>query len=151
MGSGTVLGVGTVAVRSLLAADAVLMAAVGSRLYPNADGDRPERDAYPYASVESSSELSMNTMGQPNALKWGSIASIWVRLGSLSRSEAEIASLLNLVKADLDGQKLSLSGYGAGHAILEFAGLQIIEDTMGGRKVREWLVSFDLTAHQEAA
>jgi len=149
MASSSVLGVGTVAVRALLAADAALMAAIGSRLYPNPADPPQSGGGQPYVSVESVSELPFNTMGEPNALKWGSLGGINVRISSLSRSEAEIASLLVLVKADLDGKALTLSGYGS--AIIEFVAVRTLEDWIGGVKAREWVVEFELTAHQGAA
>jgi hypothetical protein len=113
MASASALLVGMPAVRALLAADSTFMSRIGARLYPNSSGDRPQTAAYPYAQVESSSELPFNTMGDPTALKYGSFARIQIRLGSQWRSEAQVAQLVDDVKRILDGQPITLSGYGS--------------------------------------
>lgn len=149
MAAGSALYAGTVALRAVLAANAAFMASIGDRLYPNANGDPPDGGgAQPYASIESAGETPDNTMGETADQKWGSLATIHVRLSSLSRSEAEIQQILNLLLAATQGQAVSLSGYGS--ATVEFAGLTPLTDVVGGRKVREWIVAFEVTAHQGA-
>lgn len=149
MASDSALYAGTIAVRALLAANTAFMTAIGSRLYPNTNGDPPDGGgAQPYASIESAGETPYNTMGATADAKWGSIATIHLRLSSLSRSEAEIQQIAGLAKAALEGQDVTVSGYGS--ASLEFAGLTPLLDTVGGRKVREWILAFELTAHQGA-
>jgi hypothetical protein len=148
MASASALLVGMPAVRALLAADSTFMSRIGARLYPNSSGDRPQTAAYPYAQVESSSELPLNTMGDPAGLKWGSFARIQIRLGSQWRSEAQVTQLVDDVKRILDGQPITLSGYGS--AGLTFETLVKLDDSEAGVVTREWIVEFELTAHQGA-
>jgi hypothetical protein len=125
------------------------MAAIGNRLFPDADGDPVDRTVQPYAVVESLGETPFNTMGTQSALKWGGEATIGIRLKSLSRSEAEIAQLVGYVRAALPDGSITVSGYGS--AWLTYLVTDTPEDFIAGRKVREWIVQYQVTAHQEAA
>ena len=145
MASNSVLAPGVTAVRALLAANATFMASIQD-LYPNTNGDPVDGSAQPYASVEAAGEVPFNTMGDTSGLKWGGVGTIHLRLSSLSRSDAEIATIAGLARAALEGQAITVSGFGS--AILEFTGLNPMADLIAGRKTREWVLTFELTAHQ---
>lgn len=123
------------------------MSRIGQRLYPNGSGDRPQTSAYPYAQIESGDESPFNTMGEPTDTKWGSIAQLTIRCASQSRSEGDVAQIASDVRRVLDGAAFSLSGYGS--ASLDFVQtLPLPADAEAGIVTREWLVIYEITAHQ---
>lgn len=146
MASTLALGPCCTAVAGLLAANSPLMTKVGSRIYGGASGDIPQRPQTPFVSVESSGELPFNTMGPVDALKWGSDTTVAVRVSSKYRSEKEVRTLTDLVKQTLDGQPISVPGYG--RASVLFLSVQFLEDFSTGEKVREWVSLYSVLVHQ---
>lgn len=102
----------------------------------------------PYVVVESAFERPFNTMGGPDLLKWGSIASLRVRVVSQYRGDAEAHQLLGIVKQRLDGQPLTVAGYGS--VIVEFVAATLLKDTIAGVSTRELVGEFDVTVHQSS-
>jgi hypothetical protein len=100
----------------------------------------------PYLVVESGSERAFNTMGGPALLKWGSETTIRVRVVSQYRGDAEASSVLSLAKQRLDGQPLTVPGYGS--ASVDFVAATLLKDTIGGVTTRELVGDFDVTVHQ---
>lgn len=147
MASTLALGPVTTAVLSALRATVALTTYVGLRVYPDSNGDAPQKATLPYVQVEGQGETPFNTMGAGvSALKWGSIAQIGVRVFSNSRSEAQATSIASIVKGALDGQVLVVSGYAS--VDVSFASIVPLQDFEAGVIMREWLVLFDVTVHQ---
>jgi hypothetical protein len=146
MASTLALGPCITAILAVLRADNTLAAQVSTRIYPNTQGDVPQRPTFPYVSVESGDELPFNTMGPVNAAKWGSTATVQVRVASQTRSEVQVRNILAIVKAALDGVELVITGYG--HAIPLFQRLAPLTNEEAGVVTREWVADFDVTVHQ---
>jgi hypothetical protein len=147
MASTMALGPAITATRAALVASVSLTGYVGARVYPDSEGDAPQKPRYPYVQVESGGETPFNTMGAGvDALKWGSVARVNVRVGSDSRSDAQVNTVSGLVKQALDGQTLTVSGYA--HATAEFVDVTPMRDFVGGQTIREWVLAFDVTVHQ---
>ncbi len=147
MASTLALGPVTTAVLAALRATIALTTYVGARVYPDSNGDAPQKPTYPYVAVESHGETPFNTMGSGvSALKWGSVAQIGIRIASQSRSDAQVTSIASIVKGALDGQVLVVSGYAS--VDVSYASIVPIEDLTAGVPTREWLVLVDVTVHQ---
>lgn len=117
------------------------------RMYPDAGGDAPERPEYPYLQVEAGGETPFNTLGpDPDSPKWGGTASVRVRIASQSSSDQEVRQLTSLVKQALDGQPLTVPGFGS--VAVSFVTVVPIEDLVAGVTTREWLSEFDVFVHQ---
>lgn len=140
------LGPVITALRSALVASVSLTGYVGARVYPDGDGDVQQKPRYPYVQIESAGETPSNTMGPVNAAKWGSVARVFVRIGSDSRSDAQANTIASLVKGALEGQTLSVSGYTT--VTCEYTDIQPLRDFIGGQTIREWVLGFDVTVHQ---
>lgn len=146
MASTSALGPVCTAIRAALVASVSLTGYVGTRVYPDSDGDAPQALRYPYVQVESNGEIPENTMGPASAAKWGSVARVNIRIGSDSRSDAQANTIAGIVKGVLDGQPLTVSGYP--FVTVEYTDLQPIKDFVGGKTIREWVLGFDVTVHQ---
>lgn len=147
MASTLALGPVTTAVLAALRAVVALTTHVGARVYPDSNGDAPQKTAYPYVQVEAQGETPFNTMGAGvSALKWGSVAQVGVRIFSNSRSDAQVTSIASIVKGALDGQALTVSGYAS--VDVSFASIVPMQEFEAGVTIREWLVLFDVTVHQ---
>lgn len=108
--------------------------------------DAPPRPVYPYILVEGSGEVPLNTMGPPAALKYGSFARVQVRVVSQTPGETEVAAVINAIKAELDSQPLTVSGYAS--ADITFEALIPLKDTINGIVTREWIAEFEVTVSQ---
>ena len=148
MASTFALGPCTLAVLAVLKNDMALAGIVSTRIYPNSSGDVPQKLTYPYVQVESVSEIPFNTLGPPSSAKWGSTATIQVRSVSRSRSEAQSQKLMDIVKQALDGQPITVAGYGS--AAVDYTRVTMLTDFEGGIVTREWLAEFDVMVHQGA-
>lgn len=147
MASTLALGPVTAAVLTALRNTVALTGYVGLRVYPDSNGDAPQKVTRPYVQVEGQGETPCNTMGAGvAALKWGSIAQIGVRVFSDYRSDAQATSIANIVKGALDGQSLTVSGYAS--VDVAFASIVPMQSFEAGVTVREWLVLFDVMVHQ---
>lgn len=104
------------------------------------------RPVYPYVQVESSGETPFNTMGAPTQPKFGSSVRVDVRAVSQRPGESEVAAIINEIKAELDGQLLTVAGYGS--TLATFENLTLLTDTINGPVTREWIAEFDVTVHQ---
>lgn len=147
MPSTQALGPTMTAILSKLRTSVAVTGYVGVRIYPDDNGDAPQIPAYPYVQVETAGERPFNTMGgTPDALKWGSVSSIQIRVGSQSRSDAQANTITGLIKQALDGQTLAVAGYGSVDVSYEF--LVPIKDFVSGVTTREWVSTYDVTVHQ---
>lgn len=148
MGAVLVLDPACDALAGRLRSTAALLARLGSpsRLYPDANGDVPPRPGYPYVSVEGAGETPYHTMGPDAGGKWGGVARVQVRVASQLRSDQDVRSLTSLVKQALDGQAVTVPGFGL--AGVTFVSLIPLEDVVAGVKTREWISEYEVLAHQ---
>lgn len=147
MASTLAMGPAIVGVLAALRASVALTTHVGPRVYPDDRGMVPQRPAYPYVQVETGTEFPANTMGEPNSAKYGSDVRVRVRVVSQSTSEAQANAISSVVKGALDGQLVTVSGYGP--ALAEYQSLTPITDVQEGcHGVREWLNEYLLAVHQ---
>lgn len=130
------------AILAVLRANVSLTGYVGTRVYPDSNGDLPEKPTYPYVSVEGSSELPLNTMGA----SFGSEARINIRVGSQTRSDTQADTITSLIKGLLDAQELTVTGYRA--AMCEYEALTPLKDAAAGIVTREWISTYLVTASQ---
>lgn len=147
MASTVALGPVTTAVLAMLRASIALTTHVGLRVYPDSNGDAPQKATCPYVQVESIAETPFNTMG-PNVddPKWGSEGQVGIRVVSDSRSDAQISAIASVIRQVFDGRPLSVSGYGS--ASVAYSHVVPMQDFVGGVRSREWLVVFDFMVHQ---
>lgn len=146
MASTLALGAVCTAIRAALVASVSLTGYVSTRVYPDSDGDAPQKPTYPYVQIESAGELPENTMGAANLSKWGSVARVQVRVATQSRSDAQPNTIAGIVKQVLDGQPLTVSGYT--DVTVEYTDLFPIRDFAGLIPTREWVLGFDVLATQ---
>lgn len=121
----------------------VLSASGEVRIYDHT----PPRPVFPYLRVESAGELSLNTMGPRTAAKWGSTATVRVRVVSQFRGEREISALSSAVRNAVDGQRITIEGF-AGRPRWEYFRTIPLEDSVNAIVTREWLMEFELCVHQ---
>jgi hypothetical protein len=105
------------------------------------------RPAGQYILVESAGERPFNTMGgTPNALKWGAVAGLRIRIVSQYRGDAAVSDGLSAVKACLDGQDLTVTGFPT--VSVDFVTANMLKETINGVTTRELVADFDVTVHQ---
>jgi hypothetical protein len=132
------------AVLGVLRADAALLARVpGDRIVDEV----PPRPTYPYLLVESAGERAFNTLGPADGAKWGSTATVRTRLVSQYRGDQEAADILGLVRAALDGRRLTVTGY-SGPITADFQFATMLRDAVNGVVTRELLSEFEVVVHQ---
>lgn len=146
MASTLALGPAITAVLAALRSSVTLTGYVGVRVYPDSNGDVPGKPSYPYVAVESSSEVPFNTMGAPDALKYGSEARVQIRVGSQSRSDAQANTITSIIKQVLDAQVLTVAGYAS--TDVAFETLTPMTDFAAGVTTREWVSTYQITVHQ---
>lgn len=146
MASTLALGPITVAVLAALRASVALTTYVGVRVYPDDNGDVPQKPVYPYVSVEGQGETPLNTFGAPSLASFGSEARISIRVGSQTRSDTQANSITSVIKGVLDAQALTVSGYP--YVSIEFESLAPLKDLAGGITTREWVSTYLVTVHQ---
>lgn len=134
------------AVLAVLRASVQLTTYVGARVYPDSNGDAPEKPAYPYVQVESSGELPLNTFGETIDLHFGSEARINIRVGTQTRSDAQADSITSIIKGLLDGVDLTVATYSS--ATAEFESIQPLKDLQVGIVTREWISTYLVTITQ---
>lgn len=134
------------AILTLLRNSVALTTYVGARVYPDSNGDAPEKPAYPYVQVESASETPLNTMGDPTDAHYGSESRIAIRVATQTRSDAQADSITSIVKGLLDGQGLTVTGYT--DAIAEFEAITPLKDSQAGIITREWISTYLVTVSQ---
>lgn len=136
------------AVRDILTTDSALTALLaeaptayggGPAIYT--DGDAPQQDGrettvaslYPQLLLSAPSEVPWNTMGAPGEAKWGSSMFVGVKALTHGRNHDRGWAILNLVCGLLNGQPITVTGYGRAAIELDamppayaeiFAGLQ---------------------------
>jgi hypothetical protein len=108
--------------------------------------DQPSSTTVPYVLVEGADETPFNTMGEATLPKWGGLVGLRVRVVSNYRGDAEVNTILSLVKAALDGLPLIVAGYPT--AIVEFVRADLLKDTINNVVTRELVGTFRITAHQ---
>ncbi len=143
MASTLALGVCAAAVLAKLQADAAVLALVP---VGRIGADVPPRTAYPYVLVEGASEVPENTLGGPSLPKFGSSARVQVRAVSQKPGELEVAGIIDAIKASLDCQPLTVTGYPS--VGVTFENLIPLKDTVTGVVTREWVAEFEVTVHQ---
>lgn len=148
MASTLAMGAVITAILASLRASVTLTTHVAARVYPDDNGDVPQKPGYPYVQVESGGESAFgaNTMGEPSAAKWGSVPRVQIRVGSQSRSDAQANAISNVVKQILDGQSLTVTGYP--FVTVEFRDLEPLRDFTAGVPTREWVNVYEVTVHQ---
>lgn len=110
--------------------------------------DQPTGNTMPYVLVEGADETPFNTMGGALLPKWGGVVSVRVRVVSQYRGDKEVNDILSLAKEALDGQPLTVVGYPT--AIVEFARVDLLKDTINNIVTRELVGTFTVTAHQSS-
>jgi hypothetical protein len=148
MPSTMAIGPCCIAVRAVLSAVSDLTTIIGQSLYPNAGGDVQQNKSHPYVAIESGSEIPFNTMGTPDASKYGGFTTVNVRLASEYRSEAQIQTMAGLVRAALDGQPVTVSGIGT--LVGVYQSMQPLKLVEAGITTREWVLTFEYLWHQAA-
>jgi len=109
----------------------------------------PRERRYPYVRVAdgAQSETPMDAMGPATAFKWGSVVLVPIRVVSRQRGNGEATTLMNCVKALLDGQPLEVDGYGS--VIVECTGTTAVPgELFGGVVTRELVSDFTITVSQ---
>lgn len=134
------------AVLAVLRNSVALTTYVGSRIYPDTNGDAPEKPAYPYVQVESSGETPLNTFGDQTDAHFGSETRINIRVGTQTRSDKQADAITGIIKGLLDGADLTVTGYSAAMAEWEF--LTPMKDSQGGIVTREWVSTYLVTVSQ---
>lgn len=123
------------AIRARLVADTTLVALLatapsglggGPAMYT--DGDAPQQSGtvsvaamYPQVLLSVPSEVPFNTMGDSDAPKWGSSVLAGVKVITVARNHDSGWSILNQIVARLNGQPLTVTGYGS--ASIEIDGI----------------------------
>jgi len=130
-------------VETVLKEDGVVNGLVGGRV----NDDTVQRPTYPYIRVESAEELSLNTMGARTQPKFGSEATVRIRVCSQYRGEREVNDICAAVMDALDGHRQEIEGF-AGRPYFHFARTTPLQDSVGAVITREWLMEFDIVAHQ---
>ncbi len=143
MASTSVIGPVCAAALTRLKADTSLTAEVPAARIVD---DMPARPVYPFVLVESAGERSVDTMGAVASAKWGSDMTLRTRIISQYRGESEVATILSLVKASLDGATLTVSGYPS--VSCDFATTTTLRDTVAGVVTRELVADFTVIATQ---
>ena len=143
MASTLALGVCAAAILARLQAAAAVVALVP---VARIGADVAPRPTYPYVLVEGGGESALNSMGAANAAKYGSFARVQVRVVSQKPGESEVSSIVNAIKAELDGQPLTVTGYPS--AGVTFETLIPLKDTVAGVVTREWVAEFEVTVSQ---
>lgn len=149
MASTLALGPCITAILAMLRASVALTTYVGTRVYPNDDGDVPSRPACPYVQVETSGETPFNTMGGSITLpKFGSMVRIQVRVVSNTKSDVQANSITSVVKQALDVAAIDVAGYP--NACIEFQGLTPLKQRAEPNcpPTREWISDYLVTVHQ---
>lgn len=141
------------AVESLLVADATLAALVAAAPTAYNVGGQPgiyqaaiQGAARPFVVITPGGERPFNTMGDVSDAKWGGAVSIDVKAVCDGTTAAGLA-IVSRVKALLDGQTLTLSGFPS--AICEWDALHpAYAELVGGQPVWHVPATFTVTAHQ---
>jgi len=111
--------------------------------------DQPAAGLAKYVLVEAGDESPFNTMGGTvDHPKWGGTASVRVRAVSNFRGDSEVLLISDLIKTELDGKPLTVSGYPT--AIVAYQNGVVMKDTINNIVVREFVGVFTVTAHQSA-
>lgn len=101
----------------------------------------------PYVIVEAGFEVPFNTLGESTDPKWGGEATVQVRVISQYRGDAEVLSVMDKVRAALDGHEFTLAGYQP--AVMTFESqAPMFKDTVAGTTTRELVAEFAATVHQ---
>lgn len=103
---------------------------------------------YPFVLVEVGSELPFNTLGDSTDLKYGSEATVQVRVISQYRGDAEAINVMDKIKAALDGYEFTLPGYPEPALMTFESSPPMLKDTVAGVTTRELVAEFAATVHQ---
>lgn len=137
------------AILAKLRASVALTTYVGTRIYPNDDGDATTRTAFPHVQVESGNETPFNTMGgTPDLLKWGSVVRVPIRVLSQAKTDSQGNAMTSVIRQTLDGQPLTVSGYGSACLEFDLAHPALVATRDGCGAVREFLSEYVVTVHQ---
>lgn len=143
MASTSALGPAAAAILGVLQGHAPLLAVVPVDRIVD---EIPPRPVFPYVLVEADLELPVNTMGPPTALKFGSDVKVGVRIVSQYRGDSEATSILNVCKAALDCQPVTVAGYVGTRA--EFESATMVKGTISGVVTRELVATFSVLGSQ---
>lgn len=148
-----------VAQEALLARIAALIAGLNFDLSTSVPPRRAEVTVYdsvarqpptvPYVVVGGgSSESDFNTLGPSDTAKWGSSARIPIRLVTQApTTEGQTWRIWNVIKQGIDGQRVTVSGYGPS-AQIDLGSATVLVDIVGGVLTRELVGTADILVHQ---
>ncbi len=146
MASTCALGPVGVAALAKLRADAGITALVSADRIVD---EVPPRTAGQYISVETPGESPNDTLGGSVSLpKFGSFVRLFVRVvGQYPVSKADVKATGSAVKACLDNQDMTVSGYPT--VCVDFQSPSIMqESTLNGVPIQELVQEFQVTVHQ---
>lgn len=137
-----------------LLADAPVAYGGGPAIYT--DGDAPQQNGatsvasmYPQLLLSAPSETPWNTMGEPGELKWGSSVLIGVKALTQSRNHDTGWAIQNVVSGLLNGQPLTVAGYG--RASIELDGMPPpYPETFAGLPFRHFPSLWRVYVHQSS-
>lgn len=143
MSVGCLLGPVGAIVLDVLRSEPIVSTSVSGRIFDNT----PQPPTWPYIRVESAEETSLNTMGGNTQPSRGSEVTVRIRVCSQFRGESEVNDICSKVRDVLDGHREAIAGYG-GRPIFEYKRTAPLQDSVGAVVTREWIMEFDLAAHQ---
>lgn len=113
------------------------------------DGVAAQRPTVPYVIVGgSSSEADVNTLGPATGAKWGSSTRVPIRLVTQApTSEGQTWRIWSAIKQGIDGQRLTVAGYGQS-AQVDLGSATLLVDTIGGVVTRELVGVAEIIVHQ---
>lgn len=137
-------------VLAILRANIQLTTYVGTRVYPDSNGDAPEKPSYPYVQVEYESETTEDMMGDASDVNGGAQVRFNLRVATQTRSDTQGKSIGNIISLALHRQLLTISG--ASYAFCEHPESEqkstLLIDSQGGIVTREELLRFMVTVSQ---
>lgn len=151
------------AVRDILLTDSSLSALLASA--PTAygggpaiytDGDAPQQNGsatvasmYPQLLLSAPSETPWNTMGAPGESKWGSSLLVGIKALTQSRNHDSGWAIHNVILGLLNGQPITVTGYG--RACIELDGMPPpYPETFAGLPFRHFPSLWRVYVHQSA-
>jgi hypothetical protein len=141
------------AIVAVLAADATLAGLVapapttvggGPGIY---GGRAPQGAAKPFLVVEIGDEFSANTLGPPDAEKFGARVTLVIRSVSQTFRDEPGMLILERVKVLLDEQPLTVAGFLSVCSEFETL-LPVLVTVAGGVEIREHLMTWNVYLHQ---
>lgn len=113
------------------------------------DGVADQRAEAPYVVVgDTPSESDFNTLGPATGAKWGSTARVPIRLVTKTPTTGgQTWQMWNAIKQGIDGQRLTVAGYGQS-AQVDLGSATQLMDTIAGIVTRELVGVAEIIVHQ---